>query len=63
LIMSITSEYKYFNWNKQTNRKMSKSLKYFVDCVLCAWEWISFHLKMKDQIPSLWTVLNSICYH
>jgi hypothetical protein len=63
LIVSITSEYKYFNLNKQTNKKVSKSMKHFVDCVLCVWEWISFHLKMKEQIPNMWTISNSICHH
>jgi hypothetical protein len=48
--------------NKQTNKKVSKSMKHFVDCVLCLRDWISFYLKMKEQIPNMWTFSNSICH-
>jgi hypothetical protein len=64
LNVSIISEYKYFNWNKQTNKKWVNqwNILLIVFCV-CVREWISFHLKMKKQIPNMWTVSNSICHH
>jgi hypothetical protein len=65
LIVSITSEYKYFNWNKQTNKKMSKSMKHFVDCVLWKnefhfiWKWKNKY-QTCEQFQIQFVIINLI---